>query len=85
MVSAGTNWLVEVYVLLITLVRFCAKNSAVQASFATPQDASNCEIGGFSNLSNVVLTFEPEESVGFTLDWVKECAVWVAPACTKEL
>ena len=74
MVSAGTNCVVEVNTLLITLVRFCAYSSAVQASFAMPTDASNCEYAGFSNRSSVVLTFAPAESGGLLLDCVNECA-----------
>ena len=83
MVSAGTNCVLEVNTLLITLVRFWAYNSAVHASFAIPTDASNCEIAGFSNRSCVVLTWPFEESGGLLPDWVKEWPVCVAPACTK--
>ena len=70
---------------MITLVKFVMETPDVQASFPTPSEASNCEIGGFSNLSSVVLTFDPEESVGLALDCVNECAVCVAPYCTNEL
>jgi hypothetical protein len=45
--------------------------------------ASYCVYAGFSNLINVVLTFEPEESAGLLLDCVYECAVCVAAACAK--
>src|ERR1700722_15943257 len=85
MTSAGTNCVLEVNTLLITLVRFWAYSSVVHASFATPMDASNSEYAGSSNRSCVVLTFEPAESAGLLPDCVNEWPVCVAPACAKAL
>ena len=85
MASAGTNCVLEVNTLLITLVRFWAYSSVVHASFATPIDASYSEYAGFSNRRFVVLTFEPAESAGLLPDWVKEWPVCVAPAWAKAL